>query len=478
MFGFSFGRLRKSRSDSSLPGIDLEKWEKKRPSYEPISRESRTGSRFRRNANGVWELRPSKNASVATIVCVGDILCEGGLHRTHTVGDAFEFDSIYSFVRPIICDSDLAIANLETTVCESSPYTGEQHRIEGRYHCNAPTEFLDAVDRAGFDFLMLANNHCLDSGVGGVLETLRRIDEKGIMRTGLFSPEDKHRGEIVEINGIRLGLLSYSTWFNRNEDRLTELGRCWIVNEYAQEKVRSDVSALRERGAEFVLTYIHWETDAEYARKQTASMEAVALELANAGVDYIVGSHTHSTQPYVSILADDGRVVPCVYSMGNFVTSDFHEISRDSILLKITLEKRESLVVVSDEEMIPCHVPDALFGIGFPVVPEMFEFAAGASGGSIESCRKGFARTRDTFSFALGGFEDACVLAKGESAALETVCQFDGETFCSHRSLNGSGSGGSHVERCVSSTDLPLSPIDSFPESEKRMPWVTDGRLQ
>ena len=72
-------------------------------------------------------------------------------------------------------------------LCAAAPYTGEQYKVDGKYHCNAPQSFLDAVRQAGFDFLMLANNHNLDCGAAGIRETLNRIDDAGLMRTGLFA---------------------------------------------------------------------------------------------------------------------------------------------------------------------------------------------------------------------------------------------------------------------------------------------------
>ncbi len=378
---------------SATIGQDYSVWEAQGPAYQPVHREpTPEAPRYVRRDDGSFVLEPAGDAPVATVVCVGDILCEEKLFKAHRDGHGrFDFDSIYHFVRPLICDSDLAIANLETTICLSSPYTGEQYKIDGRYHNNAPLEFLDAIQNAGFEFLMLANNHGLDSGVAGAVETLGHIDERGLMHTGLFDPSGPSGGSVVDVNGIKLGLLSYSTWFNRNETRLTQAGRQSVINEWSAQKGTRDIEDLRRRGAEFILVYMHWGVDAEYSHTQSRRMEALALEVANAGADYIVGSHTHSVQPYTKVLADKGRTVPCIYSMGNFVTSEMNPVARSSALLKLRLEKKDGTVIVSDEQFVPCYVPDQLLGIGYPVVPQS---SLESDEAALAACKKGFTQVK------------------------------------------------------------------------------------
>lgn len=384
--------VKNDTADAGVSQVDYSEWEEQPPLYEPVMREQRArGPRIVAHDGGFATASVDSAKQEATIVCVGDILCEEKLFKASRTRMGFDFSGVYQFVKPLIMDSDLAIANLETTICESSPYTGEQYKVGGKYHNNAPVEFLEAIRAAGFDYLMLANNHSLDSGVAGVVETLRHIDDLGLLHTGLFAPETSRSGSVVSVAGIKIGLLSYSTWYNRNQGRLTEEGRKTIINEYAPEKVRADISELRERGAEFVLVYMHWGIDAEYKSSQSPSMEVAAREVANAGADYIVGSHTHSVQPYVQIAADDGRLVPCIFSMGNFVTSERAAISRDSLLLRIRLRRIGGRVVVASEKAIPCHVPDDFLGVAYPVLPASADYPA--SKDVVERCESGFRKT-------------------------------------------------------------------------------------
>lgn len=347
---------------------EIQKYEREAPHYDPVEH-PQVGSRYVRCADGHYKLKKSSAVGEAVILCVGDMLCEAKLYNAHCFGGNFNFHDVFSFVRPILQKADLTVGNLETTICSFAPYTGEQYKIDGKYHCNAPEEFLDAVVQAGLDFLALANNHNLDSGYLGVLETLHHIDKRAIMRTGLFRPGERQRFCIAEINGIRVGLLAYSTWYNRNQSRFTARGQD-LLNEYAPKKAEADIRAARVAGAEFILVYMHWGADAEYRSVPSKSMRRAAKELADCGADYIVGSHTHSLQPYETVISSSGKKVPCIFSLGNFVTSEISSISRETGMLEIHLKKDAHGVHVTRENCIPCYIPDSAYGIGYPIVPE------------------------------------------------------------------------------------------------------------
>lgn len=224
-----------TKKPQTPPEPDIRTYEAEPPRYEPVEHPPRF--RYALSTDGVYR-KPALRQDKARISCVGDMLAEEKLYKSHLIGGRTDFHDVFTFVRPYFAASDLTVGNLETMLCAAAPYTGEQYKVDGKYHCNAPQSFLDAVRQAGFDFLMLANNHNLDCGAAGIRETLNRIDDAGLMRTGLFAGPAERRFALVEVNGIRLALLSWSTWYNRNETRLTDEGRRALLNEYAPDRRR------------------------------------------------------------------------------------------------------------------------------------------------------------------------------------------------------------------------------------------------
>ncbi len=267
----------------------------------------------------------------------------------------WNFSDSFVYAREILRRGDLVIGNLETMVSQSSPLGMQIHRLEDKPYLNAPASYLDALKYAGYDLLTMANNHNVDTGLRGIYETLRNVDDWGFMHTGLFSSESDDRYIIVEVNGIRIGMVSYSAFYNDKDSNLTESGQDVLLNRYASDKAKADIRAARKAGAEFVIAFIHW--GAENTHDTTWNQEQYARTLARAGADYIVGSHPHALQHYDIIETSDGREVPVIYSMGNFLSNMQRDINNDTIILQLNLQREEDgSICVASHRIYPCTV--------------------------------------------------------------------------------------------------------------------------
>lgn len=347
-------------------------YEKIKPDYSDFTRENTTIYRF---TKGKQNNRIKENS--ATLMCMGDLMCEAGMSETARYDDNYFFCNSFKYIKNVLKDADFAIANLETLVDENAPYTVEKYKINNKYHCNAPKEYLEALKYAGFDAFAMSNNHNLDCGVDGICETLKTVDEFDFMRTGLFTPEDKNRYMLVDVNNIKIGVLSYSTWFNRNQNNLTDEGRELFINEYSFDKVQRDAKNLKAAGAEFIIVYMHWGIYSEYKHEESSQQRMIAEELINIDeIDYIIGSHTHSLQRFDKLISPTGKIVPVAYSIGNFMTSDYQAITRDNIILVLNLEKFENKIMC-ETRVLPCHIYNEFRGIHYPIVPTVSQYNNG-----------------------------------------------------------------------------------------------------
>lgn len=321
--------------------------------------------RFCKQENGWWHNPQAQKSGKALLCCTGDLICEPRLIRANRFGDTVFFHPLFQYVRPILRQADFVIGNLETTVSDLTPDAGKFHTVAGKYHCNTTESFLDALRYAGFDGLVNANNHNCDSGVAGLIETLERLDKHGFLHTGTFLPGENDRAALVEINGIRVGILSYTHRFNKLETNFTPLGQK-MLNQFAPEKAQADVTWARERGAEFILCYMHWGN--EYIHYPVQEQTEKAQILADAGVDYIVGSHSHCLQVNDNITAKNGKVVPVVYSMGNFITNESKDLCHHSGILQLLLEKTHDGIQVT-QWFVPCYIFEEFHAARFGCVP-------------------------------------------------------------------------------------------------------------
>jgi len=338
----------------------LQTYETTYPLGFPWNREEQDAPRYVRGEDGWWRNPDALPSGKALLACTGDLMCEPRMTRANQYGNAMFFHPLFQFVRGVLKSADFTIGNLETTVTAMTPYAGLYHTVAGKYHCNAPDCFLDALRYAGFDAFANANNHNCDSAVAGLIDTNEAVDRHGFMRTGTFLPTElEQRALLVEICGIRVGIVAYATFFNRLEPYWTEEGQT-LLNAFTPEKAVRDVAWAKERGAEFVLSYIHW--GKSYVHEPTDIQREQAQALADAGVDCIVGSHSHCLQIEETIAAADGRAVPVVYSMGNFVTNESQDLCRHCGVLQLSLEKTAEGIALS-RWFVPCRVFDE-FGTG------------------------------------------------------------------------------------------------------------------
>ena len=276
----------------------------------------------------------------ATIRAVGDLMMHAEqLEAAHLGGEAYDFSRQYAMIADSLSAADYTIANLETTVglYSDKPYSGYPL-------FNAPPELLDAICEAGIDFVSLANNHILDRYYDGMVITVGNVAYSGLDYGGVnLSQEQKDTANIVEVNGIKLGMLCYTQMTNGMEvycdERATQFGVNYVNNcDFA-----TDVQRAREAGADVVIAFMHW--GKEYVRSSNGAQQRLTNRLIEVGVDVIIGSHPHVVQPagMREGALEDGtpREVLLAYSLGNFNSAMTVEYTDSGIILEFTIVERE-----------------------------------------------------------------------------------------------------------------------------------------
>ena len=342
----------------------------------------------------------AEKANRAVLMFAGDLMISYDMATAVADGS---YDYMYSldYVSRIFGQSDFAVANLETLISPSMPYRWEELSVitpQGSMpNCNSAPEYLEMVRKSGLDAVVTANNHCLDGGIVGITETIDNVREYGLLHTGTFKDADESRYIIVDINGIKIALHSYVTGsLNSMSELYTDEEMAIYINRYLKSAVKRDIKESKSRGAEYTVVFMHWglqnSTELNEARLERAQY------IADMGADYIVGAHPHVINAYDRITASDGRVVPCVYSMGNFLSGMDqvpNSMNRDTLIWRLEIEKRSDGVVISDESYIPCFILDEYEGKKYIVMP------CGEEYGGIHS--EETVKSRERITATLGG---------------------------------------------------------------------------
>lgn len=324
-----------------------------------------------------------------TIRAVGDVMMhEAQLEAAARPGEGYDFSAQYADIAPSLMAADYTIANLETTVglYSDQPYSGFPM-------FNAPPELLTALREAGVDFVTMANNHILDRFYDGMLLTMDNVEAAGLAYGGVNrSKEEQLKPNIVEVGGVKLGMLCYTDYTNGLEKRSDPQARESGVNYIEDADFAAEVQKLREAGADAVIAYMHW--GREYRREANDEQRAVTDRLLAAGVDVILGSHPHVVQPAGMrevTLADGTKHEALVaYSLGNFNSAMTDEYTDSGIILEFTLVEQEAGgFAVENIGFVPtyCWEKDGVFTT-IPALPCYDEAPEGMSDAQHQRLRK------------------------------------------------------------------------------------------
>ena len=237
--------------------------------------------------------------------------------REHAGGSGYDFKPLYSEVKYLIQDADLAILNQETVISESNDVRGAEG---GVLIFNSPPEVADAVIDLGFDVFTMANNHLLDMGTSGLEESInfwnRKAVENDLTVLGAYlDEEDANNIRVREVNGVKIAFLAYAENINGFDALLDDVPLRVIKND-EEDVIERQIKEARQI-ADAVIVSAHW------GAEDTNIVSDDRIELANKmvewGADVILGCHTHTAQTMEWIERDDGTKGFVYYSMGNFI---------------------------------------------------------------------------------------------------------------------------------------------------------------
>lgn len=299
------------------------------------------------------------------IAAFGDLLVRGNMITTAKLPDTdrYSFEPLLEPIAPILRDADLSIGNLEVTLAgRESSYMRRNPKT--RYpEFNCPDEFAAALAHSGVDVLTTANNHCMDRGEAGLVRTLRILNKHRIAHTGTYaSKAGASKPLILERNGIRIGILSYTRGTNS-----LPVPKPWMVNRIHLPSMLRDLKNL-VRVTDLPIVCIH--AGPEYSHKPTGEQRRLVRMLLQHGARLVLGSHPHVVQP--AYFPSPGHFA--VYSMGSLLSTRLKKnpSTLAGVILQIEIEKAPNRRVrISDVHAVPTWVrsPEQTKSRTYQVVP-------------------------------------------------------------------------------------------------------------
>lgn len=278
----------------------------------------------------------SEAPPAVTISVIGDVMCHApqlsAAYNKKT--RAYEFDSVFAPVKPLLAAADITIGNLETTL------PGDRKKYSGYPQFGAPDSLAGALKRAGVDVLTLANNHSVDKFKSGMLRTIKVVDQMGFAHLGTYSSPDDHKKRrvlVMERKGLRLALLNYT--YGTNGIRVP---KGTVVNLIGKgDGIAADLKYARLQKPDAIIVLYHF--GGEYLRAPDAYQKKWVNFAIDHGADIVLGGHPHVLQPFGVRKSKDRygetRERLIAFSLGNFVSNQQRRYTDGGKIFHFTIER-------------------------------------------------------------------------------------------------------------------------------------------
>lgn len=281
-----------------------------------------------------YETIDTKVESKTNLVMVGDALIHGIVYETahkYANYNGYDFKPMLKYTKEIVKDYDLAYYNQETIL------GGVDLGLSTYPQFNSPYEVGDAFIDAGFNLVSLATNHTMDNYLrtGGKTITnsvnyWKNHKDQVLAAGSYLSFEDRDEVIVKEINGIKYGFLSYTTYTN---GLIVPTGKEYLVNVYDKDLIKKEIERYRDK-VDLLMVAMHW--GEEYMTYPVESQKNIAKYLSSLGVDIIIGCHPHVIEP-IEFIGD----TLVIYSLGNFVSSQVGVERLTGLMASVDITKTE-----------------------------------------------------------------------------------------------------------------------------------------
>lgn len=202
----------------------------------------------------------------------------------------------------ILKKSDFNIFNLEL------PLTDSNNCIDKFGIClKAPKNTINAYESLGINFLTLANNHIMDYGEEGLIDTIDVLNKANISYAGVGrNIHEMKSNYIFETNGNKIGIYCCV-----EHEFSVASSRCMGANPYQKLNSYLEIEKLKEKCDKVIVLY---HGGKEHYRFPSVELQISCRELVDAGADVVICQHSHCVG-----CEEKYKDSTIVYGQGNFL---------------------------------------------------------------------------------------------------------------------------------------------------------------
>lgn len=291
------------------------------------------------------------------ITFAGDLILLEDQVKLGFTGNGYDFSDVFERAKPYISSADLAIGVFEGPMAgKDKGYTTGNFDDGKKLYLNFPDEYADAVKNAGFDLVTTANNHLMDKGEEGAKRTLDMLDKAGLDHTGSYrdaADKDRNRVKLIEKDGIKIAVLSYTFCSNYIQDSELIDGRYSYITsvisgtegeqfEKLKAQVEKDFKTARSMSPDLILVLPH--IGKQFQNTPGEDQKVWFKIFKDNGADIILGDHPHVVQP-VEIENVNGKNIFTAYCPGNFANRYRDKQGDTSMLVDVYIDRDSKTVI-------------------------------------------------------------------------------------------------------------------------------------
>ena len=260
-------------------------------------------------------------ADTLNVIFTGDILLDRGVRRVinqHGVDHLFS-DGIDSVFR----SAQVVVGNLECPATKIDAPVFKQYIFRGE------PEWLEALKRHGITHLNLANNHSIDQGREGLIDTYQNILAAGMTPLGAGENMQQAAAPVLLasaprkvwlVPSLRLALENYAYLPDKP-----------CVSQEPMDSLLQRVFRLRQADSTAVIIVsLHW--GGEHTLEPVPRQRHDAHMLIRAGADVLICHHTHTLQT-----VEDYHGHMIYYSIGNFIFDPTKPMNARACIVRLTI---------------------------------------------------------------------------------------------------------------------------------------------
>ncbi len=209
---------------------------------------------------------------------------------------------VFANINDDIKSADFSFVNLE---CPLTTY--DKPIKKNGPALKASPECAKYISQAGFQVVGLANNHIMDYGNQGLIDTIKACRDHSIDTVGAgVNLEQAQNVYFAERKGVKIALIAIAEHeFNLSENGSAGAGPINVIDNYHQIQIAKD-------NADIVIVTFHGGN--EYFSYPRPGLRKICKHYINLGVDAMICHHPHVPGAY-----EYYKDKPIVYSLGNFL---------------------------------------------------------------------------------------------------------------------------------------------------------------